>query len=200
MSDVDDVLAVLARRRRELTVNLYGDDTDLAYLTARMGIAGAADMIPDYRVCVGPEGEFVAVPRGGGEQLTPVERALVAGDCARRFLLGTMAKDGTDPFADVRHGTWVGSWPGDDIGLQPRFYPCWRCGRISHIAEDVRDRYCGHCHERTDDPERPRTQPAPGHLLRLEEGAVDGAPSAWWAPGWWHVEWDGAGSDRGRLC
>jgi hypothetical protein len=199
IDDVDDVLQLLARRRRELTVDVYGEDRDLAYLTARVGVA--AGLVPDYRVCVGPEGEFVAVPRGGGEELTPVERALVAGDCARRFLLGTMAKDGTDPFADVRHGTWVGSWPGD-MSLQKRFYPCWQCGQISDHPGDVADRYCGHCHDQTDNPHRPRTVGAPGHLLRLEESTVDGSPAAWWQPTWWHDQWDGAGQqpDGGRLC
>ena len=36
----------------------------------------------------------------------------------------------------------------------PRSFTCPRCGRTSHHPDDVRERYCGACHDWTGEPDR----------------------------------------------
>ncbi len=73
-----------------------------------LGRAGLVD-VPAYTVGTGPDGGFQVVYRDG---TGPDDRAVIAGDCWRRFAAGAAARDGLDPFADLRDTPWVGPWPG----------------------------------------------------------------------------------------
>jgi hypothetical protein len=51
-----------------------------------------------------------------------------------------------------------------------RAIECLRCGMVSYHPEDVRQRYCGHCHRFHDDPIAAIWDPKRMMLLDPDEG------------------------------
>jgi len=171
LSELETVVAVVRGD------DLAPGDPELrrAYLAAVAGLipadlGRAAEVglvpVPAYRVTTDADGAFVVV--AGPAMLTEVQRAVMMGDVRRRLEAGIAAGTGGDPFADVRHDQFVGSWPAD-AGQQRRTFPCQVCGGISTHPEDVADRYCVRCHRFTGD----RVDATPGSPLARAGDAGD---------------------------
>lgn len=137
-----------ARGGRVLSWQPHIRSAEAAFTAAKLGLLM---VVPSYRCATGHDGTLMAVPVEPavcGE----LERAAIAGDVARRYWSGVLANDGVDPFADVRHGAWLGRWPHE---RQQPMYVCGGCGAISASPGDVQHTYCGRCHKTFDEVPEP---------------------------------------------